>query len=70
MDDRLARVEQRLAQTQGQVAEFRQDVASKIDKSFVWSIITIVVGLVITWFGIWLLLTRGANLIRRFMLQA
>lgn len=58
MDDRIARVEQNLQ-------DFRQEVTQKLDLSFRWTIITIVVGLVITWFGAFLLLSKGASLLRR-----
>lgn len=69
MDDRLARLEQKLGQAQEDVAEFRRDLANKIDQSFRWSIVTMGVGLIITWLGAFFLLAKGASLLRRFLIQ-
>ena len=65
MDDRLARVEQKLEEIQGRIGE----VAQKLDKSFRWSIITLVVSLAITWLGLYLLLSRAATLLRRLVVS-
>jgi hypothetical protein len=65
MDDRLAKVERNLAELQKGVTAFRQDVTNRIDQGFKWSIITVVIGMIITWFGAFLFLARGASLLRR-----
>lgn len=67
MDDRLAKVERNLAELQKGIADFRQDVANRIDQGFKWSIITVVIGMIITWFGAFLFLARGASLLRRVL---
>jgi hypothetical protein len=64
MDDRLVKVEQSLDELQKGIA----DIGSKIEKSFRWSIITMVISMIITWFGIFLLFARGATLTRRSLL--
>jgi len=69
MDDRLANVERDLAELQKGLGELRHDVASRIDKGFRWSIITMAVGMIITWFGIFLLLQRSAALLKRVLLS-
>lgn len=69
MDDRLAALERRLAEAEKTIGHVRHDLATRVDQAFRWSVTTIVVGLIITWFGALLLLTRGASLIRRFMLS-
>lgn len=70
MDERLARLEQRLADTQKKVGDFRHDIANRIDQSFKWSVITLGVALIITWLGIFMLLARGTALLRRLLLHA
>lgn len=70
MDDRLARIEQRLAGAQQKVGDFRHDLENRMDQSFKWSVITLGVGLIITWLGIFLLLARGTALLRRLLLHA
>lgn len=69
MDDRLAQLEHKLAETRQELADFRRQLSKTLDESFKWSIITMGVAVIISWFGIFLLLTRGASLIRRFMLS-
>ena len=69
MDDRLAEVEQKVAEARQEVADLRRLLTHSIDQSFKWSVITMGVGVIIAWFGILLLLTRGAGLLRRFMLS-
>jgi len=69
MDDRLADVERNLAELQRGMTEFRQDVAQRMDKGFRWSIVTMAVGLIITWFGIYMLLSRSATLLKKFLLS-
>lgn len=69
-DDRLARLEQRLGETQKTIGDFRRDLGARFDQSFKWSIITLGIGLIITWLGIFLLLARGTALLRRLLLHA
>ena len=59
MDDR--QLEQRLEGLQKGIA----DIGNKIEKSFRWSIITVAVGIIITWFGIFLLIARGTSFARK-----
>lgn len=65
MDDRLARVEQNLEELQRGIGDFRKDLTQRLNQSFRWSIITLVVSLAITWLGLFLLLSRGAAMLRR-----
>ena len=69
MDDRLARLEQRLGEIQTKVGDFRRDIGTRLDQSFKWSIITLGIGLIITWLGVFLLLARGTALLRRLLLH-
>ena len=68
MDDQLTKLEQSVEGLQKGMADFRQDVVSKIDQSFRWSVITMAIGLIITWFGIFLIIARGGNILRRSLL--
>jgi hypothetical protein len=65
MDDQLARVERNLEEMQRGIGDFRTEMIQKLDQSFRWSIITLVVSLAITWLGLFLLLSRGAAMLRR-----
>ena len=65
MDDQLARVERNLEEMQRGIGDFRKEMTQKLDQSFRWSIITLVVSLAITWLGLFLLLSRGAAMLRR-----
>jgi len=67
MDDRLAKVEQGLEELQRWTGDFRKEVIQKLDQSFRWSIITLAVCLAITWLGAFLLISRGATLLRRLV---
>lgn len=69
MDDRLAQVEQKVAEARQEVADLRRLLAHSIDQSFKWSVITMGVGVIIAWFGILLFLSRGASLLRKFTLS-
>jgi hypothetical protein len=69
MDDRLARLEQRLGEVQGKIGEYRRDLTARIDLAYRWSIITLGVGLIITWLGVFMLLARGTALLRRLLLH-
>lgn len=69
LDDRLAQVEQKVAEARQEVADLRRLLAHSIDQSFKWSVITMGVGVIIAWFGIFWMLSRGTSLLRRFMLS-
>jgi len=58
MDDSVQR---NLAELQKGMADLRHDV----QRGFRWTIVTVAVGMIITWFGVVMLLARGAALLRR-----
>lgn len=69
MDDRLAAVERNLAELQKGIADVRQDVVNRIEQGYRWTIITMAVGLIITWLGVFLLLSRGTSLLKKILMS-
>lgn len=67
MNDQLATVERRVDDLQRGLQEFRLDVTDRLGRSFKWTIITLAVAILATWFGIAMFLTRGATLLRQLL---
>jgi hypothetical protein len=67
MNDQLATVERRVDDLQRGLQEFRLDVTDRLGRSFKWTILTMAVAILATWFGIVMFLTRGATLLRQLL---
>ncbi len=70
MDDQLGRVEKRMEDLQREIVELRREMAVLLARGFKWTITTLAVAVVITWFGVFIFLTKGtaalSQLLRHF----
>jgi len=67
MDDQLVRVEKRLEDLQREVVESRREIAVLLGRGFKWTIATLAVAIVITWFGVFIFLTKGATALSQLL---
>ena len=59
MDDQLVRVEKRMEDLQREVAELRREMTVLLGRGFKWTITTLAVAVVVTWFGFFIFITKG-----------
>ena len=67
MEDQLVVVEKRMEELERELAEFHRDMADRVSRSFRWTMATLVVAILATWFGIFLFLSRGAAHLRQLL---
>lgn len=67
MDDQLAIVEKRVDDLRHELAEFRRDATDRVARSFKWTVATLVVAVLATWFGVFMFLTRGTAQLRQIL---
>ena len=67
MEDQLAAVEKRVEELERELAEFRRDMTDRVSRGFRWTLATLVVAILATWFGIFLFLSRGAAHLRQLL---
>jgi hypothetical protein len=67
MEDQVAVVEKRIDELERELAELHGDLVSRMTRSFRWTLATIVVAALATWFGIFLFLSRGAAHLRQLL---
>lgn len=67
MEDELAVIEKRVEDLERELAEFHRDMADRVSRSFRWTMATLFVTVLATWFGIFLFLSRGAAHLRQLL---
>lgn len=67
MEDDLAVVEKRMEELERELAEFHRDMVDRVSRSFRWTMATLFVAVLATWFGIFLFLSRGAAHLRQLL---
>lgn len=67
MEDQLAVVERRMEELERELAEFQRDMTDRVTRGFRWTMATLVVAVLATWFGIFLFLSRGAAHLRQLL---
>ena len=67
MDDQLLRVEKRVEDLQREVGALRQEMTLLLARGFKWTIATLAVAVMITWFGVFIFLTKGAAVLSQIL---
>lgn len=67
MEDQVAALEKHVDDLEQQLSEFRRDVVDRVGRSFKWTMATVVVAVLATWFGVFMFLTRGAGQLRQLL---
>lgn len=67
MEDQLAVLEKRVDEVERELTELHRDLADRLGRSFRWTLATLVVAVLATWFGIFLFLSRGAAHLRQLL---
>lgn len=67
MEDQLGVLEKRVDEVERELAELHRDLADRLGRSFRWTLATLVVAVLATWFGIFLFLSRGAAHLRQLL---
>lgn len=67
MEEQLAAVEKRMEELERELAEFQRDMTDRVGRGFRWTLATLVVAVLATWFGIFLFLSRGAAHLRQLL---
>jgi len=67
MEDQLAVLEKRVDEVERELTELHRDLADRLGRSFRWTLATLVVAVLATWFGIFLFLSRAAAHLRQLL---
>lgn len=67
MEEQMAAVEKRMEELERELTELHRDMADRVGRGFRWTMATLVVAILATWFGIFLFLSRGAAHLRQLL---
>ena len=66
MDDQIGK---RVEDLQRELAEFRREMNDLLARSFRWTIATLAVAVLATWFGVFIIVKGGGAVIRQLLLR-